>query len=1118
MYRGRPQRGGYRPPEARGPPQRPYPAQGFRDHRPAYNQGPSYPPGPSYSPGPPLHQDRRRRYGSPGEKWSSGAQRERSLSPIDHNLVITVGNELTGPSGSAPSRHHDRDYAPRPEYERSRSRGRSRPGSRSPDRSRAKSLGRAKSRGRSISRSPDRSRAKSRGRSRSRSPDRSRAKSLGRAKSRGRSTSRSPDRSRGKSRGRSRSKSHSPDRSRAKSRGRSMSRPRSKSRTRGQSHGRSKSRPRSRSSSSSSSSGKSGKEFRELDSARRLKELQEMLSQPTKSILKRRQDSEDSPSLRTSDSPRGSHMSQVADQLLQAVKGMEPHLVASVLSELRSDPQMAQRIGLDAEIKEILHMLGGPAGAQDRTEDIDDEEKFLYGDAEDPKLPSEPVRPQGLDLYGDVTEDALYDDYPPSQEPVLPQTFGLPPGPHLHAPRAMGQVDERYRASVSPDQNLTGPEPPGPGERQALDEYEKIQDLLKTIGMDLGVTEISKMAARTKERLHGNKPPPKTPTRRQRKESSAEKTAAAAPPNIEPPLKTPGAPPPHPGAPSYPPAAQVQGIMPPNFPPPGFGQYGNYLPYMPGQWPPMYPPPTMAMPPNTSPEEFPPSLPYPNPYSTPPDHQGAQGVMKVKVGSQERKVSEEQNTESQKQKVSELLRKKRREKGGHRDPLLQEVSRLQEEVMSQISSLRREHESAEKKRNEIEKIALILGLIPSDRPRPPRPEDEAPPPQTPEKKKGREGGGSREGRGSPEAACSSLKQPAAPPPPNDPPEPFEYYDAGNHWCKNCNVTSGSMFDFYTHLHSKTHRKTLDPYDRPWSGTTGTTGTSKSLLTEEKLTKPAKGSAAGAWPGSEFLLPVRGFFCLLCKTFYGDSICAEEHVTKHAHNEKYKKQMYENPLYEQRRNLDRQAGLTSDAGGKKRKHEDEAGKDKEEKSKHKKDKKDKEKKKEEVLTEEKVKKEVEEKPGQKEEDLKTPKGLEEERPSFSKKDEEEEQVKGSKKEDKYRHRREEEDRYKYSREEEHRHRYDNRPKYGPRDEDFKHGKYPESRFRSDREEGKPKEPFKKPQPEKPAAKPEPKPEPIQEPPPKPYDPPKILCGPSPAMRAKLRKQSLEVGNQQPDLPL
>lgn len=98
-------------------------------------------------------------------------------------------------------------------------------------------------------------------------------------------------------------------------------------------------------------------------------------------------------------------------------------------------------------------------------------------------------------------------------------------------------------------------------------------------------------------------------------------------------------------------------------------------------------------------------------------------------------------------------------------------------------------------------------------------------------------------------------------------EPFEYYDAGNHWCKNCNVTSGSMFDFFTHLHSKTHRKvcsshatfvfwtvlwcrllhsslffaqTLDPYDRPWASTP--TKISKSMTSEEKLTKPAKGTS------------------------------------------------------------------------------------------------------------------------------------------------------------------------------------------------------------------------------------------------------------------------------------
>lgn len=64
----------------------------------------------------------------------------------------------------------------------------------------------------------------------------------------------------------------------------------------------------------------------------------------------------------------------------------------------------------------------------------------------------------------------------------------------------------------------------------------------------------------------------------------------------------------------------------------------------------------------------------------------------------------------------ELLRKKRREKGGHKDPLLQEIGLLQEEVMAQISNLHKEHEAAEKKRTEIEKVALILGLSPFDRP------------------------------------------------------------------------------------------------------------------------------------------------------------------------------------------------------------------------------------------------------------------------------------------------------------------------------------------------------------------------------------------------------------------
>lgn len=112
----------------------------------------------------------------------------------------------------------------------------------------------------------------------------------------------------------------------------------------------------------------------------------------------------------------------------------------------------------------------------------------------------------------------------------------------------------------------------------------------------------------------------------------------------------------------------------------------------------------------------------------------------------------------------ELLRKKRREKDGHKDPLLQEISHLQEEVMTQISNLRKEHEAAEKKRNEIDKVALILGLSPSDRPRRTgKPsedqEDKAPLAPPPEKKK-RELERSPEGRQAASSSTMKVQTPA----------------------------------------------------------------------------------------------------------------------------------------------------------------------------------------------------------------------------------------------------------------------------------------------------------------------------------------------------------------------
>lgn len=109
-----------------------------------------------------------------------------------------------------------------------------------------------------------------------------------------------------------------------------------------------------------------------------------------------------------------------------------------------------------------------------------------------------------------------------------------------------------------------------------------------------------------------------------------------------------------------------------------------------------------------------------------------------------------------------------------------------------------------------------------------------------------------------------------------------------------------MFDFFTHMHNKKHRQTLDPYNRPWASKTQSETKQDSIKRIDKITVPAK--------GSEFLIPITGYYCQLCHEFFGDQISAEQHVKSHPHNEKYKKYIDENPLYEERRNLDRQAGL------------------------------------------------------------------------------------------------------------------------------------------------------------------------------------------------------------------
>ncbi|XP_036402343.1 zinc finger protein 318-like [Megalops cyprinoides] len=1061
-------------------------------------------------------------------------------------------------------------------------------------------------------------------RRRSPSRGRSRGRSRSRSRGRGRSKSRPRSRSRGKSRGRSKSRHRSRSRSRDRSCGRSKSRPRSRSwsrgRSRGRSHAKGKSRSRSRSgsSSSSSSSGSRSKslssvnraqdrdDFRELQLARRRKELEEMLTAPKKSILKKRLDSEtDSPAAaQTSDSPQdilvehqSSSLSRETERFLNAVtKGMESGLFASILGEMgggppekvqlmRENPEGGQYADIVGRVKQepqvegvsefllphetvsqdssgfsrILGLMGGSPSLQEMRRsftDIEDEEKFLYGDEDKGEQDNPPVQTHSMvtaglsrqhiqpEPYGDGRpEMAKYLDsklgmsqyldnksdmpeYRDSQDflqrrlsqaevahELLSKAYGVATDSPSHRGKASiedhleahllrsslqhTQADMRYRhrsqssttpegdsrAGVSRQQSEPAGYPPGldpqeARERHEVEEYEKIQDLLKTIGLDLGVAEISKMAARTQERLHGKKLPPGSSRRgekqqdrrassgswdRRRSGSRSPSSSLSRSPSwsrgrrrslnserrsVSPqPARRSSHGDPHsaPGRPELQPKAEEQGwgipvlgkgasqppitvsvdptpstasvhqpiaavaahtvhAVPgyqaqtpaypppaPNYPPPGYGQYGSYMPYVDQRWP-MYPPPSLVPPPApVEAHQMPaaPGRPYlrvietvamdqQNKESTTQYRkaellQAAERVLKgeaednvtsqsAKVGSsQSQRDLEEKNNESQKQKVieelenlkkerdvrmkkkeylmkelerlrkqqGELLRKKRRERDGHKDPLLAELGRLQDEVMAQISHLRKDHEEAEKKHSELDKVALILGLHVSGKhrkehrasgeyeppskktqERAPSPEKTpaAPPSNTSSSKveflalvkvaqQRAEALASSTSKSSPEK--QKLKSPVRTSSPENSADLYEYYDSGNHWCKNCNTTCGSMFDFFTHLHSKTHRKTQDPYDRPWAS--NPSSKEKKRTTGEKVVRPAK--------GSEFLVPVIGFYCQLCEEFFGDQISAEDHVISHGHNEKYKKRIEEYPLYEQRRNLDRQAGLT-----------------------------------------------------------------------------------------------------------------------------------------------------------------------------------------------------------------
>ncbi|XP_069744043.1 zinc finger protein 318-like isoform X1 [Narcine bancroftii] len=587
--------------------------------------------------------------------------------------------------------------------------------------------------------------------------------------------------------------------------------------------------------------------------------------------------------------------------------------------------------------------------------DIEEEERFLYGEDEEEKTESSKFRS------------------PSSRNLPVRQTS---------LPERLSSV-----TNMKPDK-----------------EYEKIHDLLKTIWLDIGVSEISKLAARTQERLHGKKtstrssdgplkshhsgsldkrknrkdvksPEPQSqmnlskqeniscPGLKETKQSFRKKMTVKAkePKRAVPRYSAPTVPVTcKPGLLPTPPPAYV---MPPcgqypipaiNYLPnpriPNFNHYDPYLTYSTPAWPTCPPPQdskpsspmvvvmhqpnvsrpnlrvieTVKAPINNEDQKREESVlvqvqTTPTPTNIPVSCSNRMTISKSteeekRKAEQKRKVLKDK-AELQKEKESrqkrldilgnelqkirkqqgELLRKKRREKDGHKDPLLVENGKLQEDIVRQMSIVRQKVEDTDKKISELEKVAQILGVeiqektskkddilekvllegvkLPSS------------------KEISTKTRSLKELYDKTEKLHESISEAG---------DVYEYYDAGNHWCKSCNTICGTLFDFFTHMHNKRHRQTLDPYDRPWSTKMLNEDKNDSIKRTDKVTMPAK--------GSEFLIPITGFYCQLCEKFYGDQICAEDHVKSHGHNDKYKEYLNENPVYEQRRNLDRQAGL------------------------------------------------------------------------------------------------------------------------------------------------------------------------------------------------------------------
>ncbi|XP_042598153.1 serine/arginine repetitive matrix protein 2-like isoform X2 [Cyprinus carpio] len=316
---------------------------------------------------------------------------------------------------------------------------------------------------------PSRTRSRSRGRSRPRSRSRSRGRSRGRsqARSRGKSRARSKTRSRSRNRGKSRTRAKSRARSRSRSRSHGKSGTHSKSQSRlspSQTKHSSRGTTEGNHSSSSASSGISHSSsampdvFHGLKQILQNKDLDKHLPL-VKNALLRSQNADDT---------RGMFL----ENQYAGFQNLEPEASA----ELRYGSMLPhERAGGDSGSFSNILSWNTP-NQQPETkpafQSVEDEEKFLYGEEE------ERSKPQAVTVPLAQTRSVRSPVHHLSKEH---QTHGLQE-PKAHA----------MPASVPPAASGTTKVTP--------EECEKVKTLLRTIGLNPGMADICKMAARLKEK------------------------------------------------------------------------------------------------------------------------------------------------------------------------------------------------------------------------------------------------------------------------------------------------------------------------------------------------------------------------------------------------------------------------------------------------------------------------------------------------------------------------------------------------------------------------------------------------------------------------------------------